>query len=137
MATILAAPTWVTLTGTAVAGGDPGTTPRSMPTSTRRARLLRELGRACIKQTSPLRAPRSDVGNNPFEQLPDFGDYFAQGSFAGGAGQTCFHRPERDETRFYWSEGTTSRRTAPDPPPTDGRGGCCDQPRPPLARGLR
>jgi hypothetical protein len=57
------------------------------------------------KQTSPLRAPRQDVGNNPFEQLPDFGDYFAQGSFAGGSGQVYFHRPERDETRYMYSEG--------------------------------
>ena len=106
MATLLAAPTWVTLTGTASSSEEPRdyTTFDAYLDGT--GLVFYESGDArASKQTSPLRAPRQDVGNNPFEQLPDFGDYFAQGSFAGGAGQTYFHRPERDETRFYASEG--------------------------------
>lgn len=106
MAVILAAPTWVTLEGDVVASDEPRdyTTFDAYLDGTGLVFYESSDARAS-KQTSPLRAPRQDVGNNPFEQLPDFGDYFAQGSFAGGAGQAYFHRPERDETRYYWSEG--------------------------------
>lgn len=57
-------------------------------------------------QTLPLRAPRTEflVPTN-FESHPEFGDLFSQGDFSGGAGQEHYHRPRRDERKFYSSEG--------------------------------
>ena len=105
MAQILAAPTWVALQALAGQAIDRDYTVFDAYLDGLGLVFYESSDARPSKVTSPLRAPRTDVGNNPFEQLPDFGDYFAQGSFAGGAGQTYFHRPEREETRYYLSEG--------------------------------
>lgn len=57
-------------------------------------------------QTLPLRAPRTEfLTPTNFESHPEFGDIFSQGDFSGGAGQEHYHRPRRDERKFYSSEG--------------------------------
>lgn len=53
----------------------------------------------------PLQPTRTDVGNNPDEIRPEFGNYFAQSDFSHGAGQRYFHQPGRDYKRFFYSEG--------------------------------
>jgi hypothetical protein len=55
--------------------------------------------------TLPAQPDRQDVGNTPFETRPDFGNFFSQGDFSGGSPQTYFHRPSRDETKYFSSEG--------------------------------
>ena len=53
----------------------------------------------------PRRPTRQDVGNNPYEIRPEFGDNFAQGDFVDGAGQQVFHRRTSDPEKFLDSEG--------------------------------
>lgn len=55
--------------------------------------------------TLPVEPPRSDTGFSEFETRPDFGNYFSQGDFSGGAGQKYFHRPTADKAGFFESEG--------------------------------
>ncbi len=52
-----------------------------------------------------LQPIRTDVGDNPDEIRPDFGNFFAQSDFSHGMGQRNFHRPGRDPAKFWWSEG--------------------------------
>lgn len=54
---------------------------------------------------NPIRAEKQDVGQNPSEQRPEFGDHFAQGDFSHGADQSYFHHAGRDERKFLASEG--------------------------------
>lgn len=54
---------------------------------------------------NPIRAEKQDVGQNPLEQRPEFGDHFAQGDFSHGADQDYFHHAGRDERKFLASEG--------------------------------
>lgn len=58
-------------------------------------------------ETTPieLQPTRTDVGNNPEEIRPEFGNFFAQSDFSHGAGQHYFHQPGRDPKRFMYSEG--------------------------------
>jgi hypothetical protein len=57
-------------------------------------------------QPIPLQAPRADFFTpSRFESSPGFGDRFSQGDFSHGAGQERFHEPNRDERKFYSSEG--------------------------------
>jgi hypothetical protein len=52
-----------------------------------------------------LQPTRSDVGNNPEEIRPEYGNFFAQSDFSHGAGQHYYHQPGRDPKRFFYSEG--------------------------------
>jgi hypothetical protein len=52
-----------------------------------------------------LQPVRQDVGNNPAEIRPEFGDIFAQNDFSHGSGQTYFHQLGRDPKRYFTSEG--------------------------------
>jgi hypothetical protein len=52
-----------------------------------------------------LEPTRTDVGNNPDEIRPDFGNFFAQSDFSHGAGQTYFHQPGRDPKKVFYLEG--------------------------------
>jgi hypothetical protein len=52
-----------------------------------------------------LTPTRQDVGNNPEEVRPEFGDMFAQGDFSHGAGQRYFHQAGRDPKKYWYSEG--------------------------------
>ena len=52
-----------------------------------------------------LTPTRQDVGNNPEEVRPEFGDMFAQGDFSHGAGQRYFHQEGRDPKKYWHSEG--------------------------------
>lgn len=58
-------------------------------------------------QNLPPRPARADTGieETRFEARSEYGDWFAQGDFSGGAEQIRYHTPKRDETKFYWSEG--------------------------------
>lgn len=56
-------------------------------------------------QNLPPRPQRVDTGDNRFEARPEYGDWFAQGDFSGGAEQLRAHSPKSDDTKFYWSEG--------------------------------
>lgn len=55
--------------------------------------------------TRRLTPVRTDVGNNPNEVRPDFGDVFSQTDWINGAGQQLAHGKASDARRFYWSEG--------------------------------
>ena len=52
-----------------------------------------------------LQPVRTDVGDNPEEMRPDFGNFFGQADWHRGMGQRYFHRPGRDPAKFFWSEG--------------------------------
>jgi len=52
-----------------------------------------------------LQPARTDVGDNPEEMRPDFGNFFGQADFHRGMGQRYFHHRGRDPARFFWSEG--------------------------------
>ena len=58
-------------------------------------------------ESLPPRPRRQDTGveETRFEARSEYGDWFAQGDFSGGAEQLRYHHPKRDETKFYWSEG--------------------------------
>jgi len=56
-------------------------------------------------QALPHKPPKTDTGQNPNEDLPEYGDFFAQGDFSGGMGQALYHWPKSDETRFYAGDG--------------------------------
>jgi hypothetical protein len=58
-----------------------------------------------VTEGHQLQPVRSDVGNNPAEIRPEFGDIFAQIDFSHGSGQTYFHQAGRDPKRFFYSEG--------------------------------
>ena len=66
---------------------------------------LNQGNRQKVTATMQVQPPRTDIGSSSFEQRPDFGDFFAQGDFAGGMGQRYYHRPERNETAFFDGEG--------------------------------
>lgn len=53
----------------------------------------------------PLRPVKQDSGNNPNEIRPEYGDYFSQSNFIGGAGQPLFHGPESRKSAYYKSDG--------------------------------
>ena len=52
-----------------------------------------------------LQPTKQDVGNNPEEIRPEFGNFFAQADFSHGAGQRYFHQPGRDARKYWHSEG--------------------------------
>lgn len=61
-------------------------------------------------QTMQLQADRIDIGNGSGsksieEARPEFGNRWSQGDFSHGAGLEYFHRPSRDDKKFYTSEG--------------------------------
>lgn len=63
------------------------------------------LARTQANQTQllPTQPVRQDVGANPLERRPEFGDVHGQNDFRGGMGQKLFHHPNRDETAYLYS----------------------------------
>lgn len=57
------------------------------------------------ERANPARTEKTDVGQNPFELRPEFGDPFAQGDFSHGADQVYFHQVGRDAKKYLASEG--------------------------------
>jgi hypothetical protein len=62
-------------------------------------------GAQAVTETQELTPTRSDVGANPDEIRPESGDVFGMSDFSGGAGQEFYHKPNRNPTAFYTSEG--------------------------------
>ena len=52
-----------------------------------------------------LEPTRQDVGNNPDEIRPDFGNFFAQSDMSHGSGQMYFHQPGRDPKKVFHLDG--------------------------------
>lgn len=52
-----------------------------------------------------LQPTRQDVGNNPNEIRPDYGNFFAQDNFSYGQDQRFAHHQDADARRFLYQEG--------------------------------
>lgn len=62
-------------------------------------------GAGATTNSLPLRPVKQDTGQNPNEVRPEYGDYFAQSDFSDGSGQTLFHAPASEKSRYYKSDG--------------------------------